>query len=55
LKRLQAAAKASVTFRRKRAAKKAAVTRSKNRAVMAPRRMVDPPQYYPAVHDVSVN
>ncbi len=37
LKRLRAAAKASVTISRKRAAKKAAVTRAKNKAAMQAR------------------
>lgn len=54
LKRLQAAAKASVTLRRKRAAKKAAATRAKNKARLAAR-IVPPALYYPATSDYAVN
>ena len=47
LKRLYAAAKASVTLRRKRAAKKAAETRRKN-AVARASHIIEPRDYYPA-------
>lgn len=43
LKRLQAAAKASVTLRRRRAAKRAAATRAKNRAAKAQCNTMLPP------------
>lgn len=59
LKRLQAAAKASVTVRRKRAAKKAAATRAKKQAsavkAKETRLMRSYPPAYPVHADLTVN